>query len=216
MQVEQTERLADVVASALECVRNERAQFLSDVCGEDVALRLEAESFLRFEESVRDFLEVPAWEIAPLETPPPPENPASEDEKTIESIVQPETADSTPQQRDTESTETSNEQRTFFEVPPLYITEGEIPIVTESWAESGRLIDSAIEFTTPTEFKASPVAPIEDSYPTANFFEPPVLETTDETASKEIPAATSATEETHVVDTATGGEAGEKTDRFGD
>ena len=62
-----------------------------------------------------------------------------------------------------------NEQRTFFEVPPLNITEGEIPIVTESWADSGRLIDSAIEFTTPSEFKAPPVAPIEDSYPTPNF-----------------------------------------------
>ena len=175
IQLDQTERLADVVASALECVRNERAQFLSDVCGEDVALRREAESFLQFEKSVRDFLEVPAWEIAPSETPSPPENPASEDEKTIESIVRPETADSTPQQRDTVSTDMPNEQRTFFEVPPLHITEGELPIVTESWADSGRLIDSAIEFTTPTEFKAPPVAPIEDFYPTPNFPEPPVL-----------------------------------------
>ena len=206
IQLDQTERLADVVASALECVRNERAQFLSDVCGEDVALRREAESFLQFEKSVRDFLEVPAWEIAPSETPSPPENPASEDEKTIESIVRPETADSTPQQRDTVSTEMPNEQRTFFEVPPLYITEGEIPIVTESWADSGRLIDSAIEFTTPTEFKAPPVAPIEDFYPTPNFPEPPVLQTTDKIAFEEIPTATSITEETPVVDTAMVGE----------
>ena len=102
--------------------------------------------------------------------------------KRLSQSVQPETVDSTPQQHDTASTEMPNEQRTFFEVPPLNITEGEIPIVTESWSDSGRLIDSAIEFTTPTEFKAPPVAPIEDSYPTANFFEPPVLKTSDETA----------------------------------
>ena len=70
------------------------------------------------------------------------------------------------------------------------------------------LIDSAIEFTIPTEFKASPVAPIEDSYATSNFPEPPVLEATDETAFEEIPAATSTTEETPVVDTAMVGEAG--------
>ena len=58
----------------------------------------------------------------------------------------------------------------------------------------------------PTELKASPVAPIEDSYPTSNFPEAPVVEGTDETASKEIPATTCATEETHVVDTAMVGE----------
>lgn len=202
MQLEQSERLADVVASALECARNERAQFLSDVCGDNVALRLEAESFLRFEKSVRDFLEVPAWEIAPLETPPPPEKAASDEQVTIESIVQPETSDSTPPQQDTASTQTPDEGRSFFEVPPLSITEGELPIVTENWADSGRLIESAIEFTTPTELKASPVEPIEDFCPTPDLPEPPVLETTDETAFEESPAGTSPTEETQAVATA--------------
>jgi tetratricopeptide (TPR) repeat protein len=64
MQLEEAERVADLVASAMECAPSERAQFLSDVCGDDFALREEAESFLRFEESARDFLEIPAYEVA--------------------------------------------------------------------------------------------------------------------------------------------------------
>ena len=64
MQSERTERLADLVASALECAVVERAQFLSDVCGTDVGLREEAESLLRFEVEARDFIETPAYELA--------------------------------------------------------------------------------------------------------------------------------------------------------
>jgi tetratricopeptide (TPR) repeat protein len=63
MQSDRTELLGDLVASALECAVAERAQFLSDVCGGDVALREEAESLLRFEESARDFIETPAHEL---------------------------------------------------------------------------------------------------------------------------------------------------------
>ena len=65
MRSDRTELLADLVASALECAVAERAQFLSDVCGGDVALREEAESLLRFEESARDFIETPAHELMP-------------------------------------------------------------------------------------------------------------------------------------------------------
>ena len=65
MQSERTELLADLVASALDCAVSERAQFLSDVCGEDVALREEAESLLRFEENAREFIETPAYEVLP-------------------------------------------------------------------------------------------------------------------------------------------------------
>ena len=64
MQPERTERLADLVASALECAVAERAQFLSDVCGDDVALREEAESLLRFEVEACNFIETPAYELA--------------------------------------------------------------------------------------------------------------------------------------------------------
>jgi tetratricopeptide (TPR) repeat protein len=65
MQAERTERLADLVASALECAVSERDQFLSDVCGDDVALREEAESLLLFEDDARDFIETPAHELVP-------------------------------------------------------------------------------------------------------------------------------------------------------
>jgi tetratricopeptide (TPR) repeat protein len=69
MQSERTDRLADLVASALECAVAERAQFLSDVCGNDVALREEAESLLRFEKNARDFIETPAFDLAPKIVP---------------------------------------------------------------------------------------------------------------------------------------------------
>ena len=66
-----------------------------------------------------------------------------------------------------------------------------------------RLIDSVIEFTTPAEFKALPVAPIEGSAIRRRIFlSRAVLETTNDTAFEEILAATSATEETQAADTA--------------
>ena len=63
MQTERTQRLADLVASALECAVAERGQFLSDVCCDDVALREEAESLLLFEKKARDLFETPAYEL---------------------------------------------------------------------------------------------------------------------------------------------------------
>jgi hypothetical protein len=56
MPPEQTERLANLVASALECAVGERAKFLDDICNGDAALREEAESLLRFQEQARDFI----------------------------------------------------------------------------------------------------------------------------------------------------------------
>jgi tetratricopeptide (TPR) repeat protein len=145
MAVEQTERVADVVASALECARNERAQFLTDVCGDNVELREEAESFLRFEEPTRDFLEMPAWEMADVIVEHVPETlePGGEHMATAEAtaLIESKTMHST-RPPDFAMTELPNEPRNLFEVPPFEITEGEIPIVDSS-DESVRRIDSA-------------------------------------------------------------------------
>jgi tetratricopeptide repeat protein len=95
MPTDQTERLANLVASALECALSERAQFLSDVCGDDVALRREAEALLRFENNARDFIETPAYEVAadevlngvgePAEAPIPYSEPAVESGPELQS-----------------------------------------------------------------------------------------------------------------------------------
>ncbi len=90
MLTDQTERLADLVASALDCAAAERAQFLSDVCGDDVALREEAESLLRFENNARDFIETPAFEVAADEIldevsePVPAEAPIGQNDTAVE------------------------------------------------------------------------------------------------------------------------------------
>jgi len=152
MSVEQTGRLADVVASALECAEDERPQFLSDVCSDDDTLRVEAESLLRFEEAARDFLEIPAWELAEeiakeasvttervsekietLETPSPIESGVIEP-----AALQPETV----------TTPVPNELRHLFEVPPLEIREGEIPVV-ESAVEPVQWIDAPKQSESP-------------------------------------------------------------------
>ncbi len=86
MQPEQTDRLADLVASALECAPRERAQFLSDVCGDNVTLREEAESLLRFEEAAHDFIELPAYELTKDASIQEEESRAVEESETPEFI----------------------------------------------------------------------------------------------------------------------------------
>ena len=85
MPTDQTERLADLVASALDCAVSERAQFLSDVCGDDVALREEAEALLRFEDSARDFIEIPAYDVAANEVAAALSEPVTEEEPISQS-----------------------------------------------------------------------------------------------------------------------------------
>src|SRR5215471_7743111 len=59
------ERVADIVECALECELSERAQFFEKACRDDVDLRKEVESLLGFAEKATDFIEKPAYEIAP-------------------------------------------------------------------------------------------------------------------------------------------------------
>ena len=64
-----SERVADIVESALECDLSGRAQFFEQACHGDVDLRKEVESLLRFAEKATDFIEKPAYEIAAERTP---------------------------------------------------------------------------------------------------------------------------------------------------
>src|ERR1700758_5774494 len=59
-----SERIAEIVESALECDPSERAQFFEKACHDDVGLRKEVESLLGFEQKATDFIEKPAYEIA--------------------------------------------------------------------------------------------------------------------------------------------------------
>jgi eukaryotic-like serine/threonine-protein kinase len=59
-----SERIADIVESALECDPSERAEFFEKACGDDVDLRKEVESLLRFAKKTTDFIEKPAYETA--------------------------------------------------------------------------------------------------------------------------------------------------------
>ncbi|MGI8436911.1 MAG: protein kinase domain-containing protein [Chthoniobacterales bacterium] len=61
---EKTQRVAEIVESALELGGVGRAQFLDDVCANDMELRVEAESLLKFQEKAHDFIETPACESA--------------------------------------------------------------------------------------------------------------------------------------------------------
>ena len=58
------ERIAEIVESVLERDPSERAEFFEKACRDDVELRKEVESLLRFAETATDFIEKPAYEIA--------------------------------------------------------------------------------------------------------------------------------------------------------
>jgi eukaryotic-like serine/threonine-protein kinase len=59
-----SERVAGIVESALECDPSGRAEFCEKACGDDVDLRKEVESLLGFMEKATEFIEKPAYEIA--------------------------------------------------------------------------------------------------------------------------------------------------------
>jgi tetratricopeptide (TPR) repeat protein len=174
MQVEQTGRLADIVASALECASDERAQFLKDVCRDDDSLREEAESLLRFEEATRDFLEIPAWGL----TDEIGEETSVTSERASEKIETPETAlpiesdviEPVALQPETGTTPLPNELRYLFDVPPLEIREGEIPLV-ESTVKPFPLIDSPKQSQSPApgpEFE-TPTVSVAEASPASAF-----------------------------------------------
>ena len=58
------DRIAEIVESVLERDPSERAEFFEKACRDDVELRKEVESLLRFAETATDFIEKPAYEIA--------------------------------------------------------------------------------------------------------------------------------------------------------
>ncbi len=61
MEPDQTDRLIDLVAEALERAPEERRTFLDAECGANEALRLEVESLIGQEEVVGEFLQTPAF-----------------------------------------------------------------------------------------------------------------------------------------------------------
>jgi serine/threonine protein kinase/tetratricopeptide (TPR) repeat protein len=62
MTPERWQRLKHVIESALERDAADRGAYLAEACGEDVALRAEAESFVAAHEEDPSFMEDPAWE----------------------------------------------------------------------------------------------------------------------------------------------------------
>jgi tetratricopeptide (TPR) repeat protein/tRNA A-37 threonylcarbamoyl transferase component Bud32 len=61
---EQTQRVAEIVESALERDASDRSSFIEESCGSDVALRTEVESLLGYQKEAADFIEAPAYESA--------------------------------------------------------------------------------------------------------------------------------------------------------
>ena len=59
------DRIAEIVEAALERAPAERTQFLDEACDDDADLRAEVEALLGYQEKARDFIEAPAYEIAP-------------------------------------------------------------------------------------------------------------------------------------------------------
>ncbi|MCA1565920.1 MAG: protein kinase [Acidobacteria bacterium] len=64
METDRAERVAELVESALERAPSEWGAFLAESCGGDQTLRAEVESLLRHQESARDFIESPAFQMA--------------------------------------------------------------------------------------------------------------------------------------------------------
>src|SRR5262252_7369240 len=65
MTPERWEQVIDLFQSALERVPEERAAFLNEACHDDKGLRREVESLLTSHERAENFIEVPAFEVAP-------------------------------------------------------------------------------------------------------------------------------------------------------
>jgi eukaryotic-like serine/threonine-protein kinase len=65
MKAERWEKVIDLFQSALERAPEERAAFLDETCHDDEGMRHEVESLLTSHERAADFIEVPAFEVAP-------------------------------------------------------------------------------------------------------------------------------------------------------
>jgi serine/threonine protein kinase/Tfp pilus assembly protein PilF len=65
MKPERWEKVIDLFQSALERAPEERAAFLDEACHDDEDMRREVESLLTSHERAENFIEVPAFEVAP-------------------------------------------------------------------------------------------------------------------------------------------------------
>jgi len=65
MKAERWEKVIDLFQSALERPPEERAAFLDETCHDDEGMRREVESLLTSHECAENFIEVPAFEVAP-------------------------------------------------------------------------------------------------------------------------------------------------------
>src|SRR6476619_5069036 len=65
MKPERWKQVSDLFQSAIERAPEERAAFLDEACHDDEGMRREVESLLTSYEQAENFIEVPAFEIAP-------------------------------------------------------------------------------------------------------------------------------------------------------
>src|SRR5215510_7539608 len=65
MKAERWKQVNDLFQSALELSPKERAAFLGEACYGDEGLLREVESLLTFSERAQNFIELPAFEVAP-------------------------------------------------------------------------------------------------------------------------------------------------------
>jgi serine/threonine protein kinase/Tfp pilus assembly protein PilF len=65
MKAERWEKVIDLFQSALERAPEERAAFLDETCHDDEGMRREVESLLTSHECAENFIEVPAFKVAP-------------------------------------------------------------------------------------------------------------------------------------------------------
>jgi serine/threonine protein kinase/Tfp pilus assembly protein PilF len=65
MKAERWKQVNDLFQSAVECAPGERAAFLDEACHGDEGLRREVESLLTSHEGAENFIELPAFEVAP-------------------------------------------------------------------------------------------------------------------------------------------------------
>src|SRR6266542_2801272 len=65
MKAERWKQVDDLFQSAVERPPEERAAFLDEVCNDDEGMRREVESLLTSYEQAENFIEVPAFEVAP-------------------------------------------------------------------------------------------------------------------------------------------------------
>src|SRR5213592_1028065 len=65
MKAERWKQVNDLFQSAVERAPGERAGFLDETCNSDEELRREVESLLTSHEQATNFIELPAFEVAP-------------------------------------------------------------------------------------------------------------------------------------------------------